>query len=68
MWNLYVESLCGMLGNLNLCAISGMWNVLRVEPLMRNLGAPGSSFSAAAPNHPEALLARPLSFSAVGEK
>ena len=35
---------------------------------MSKLGEAGSRFPAAAPNHPEALLARPQAFQAVGEK
>ena len=37
--------------------------ILYVEPR-----EPGSRFLAAAPNHPETLLARPQAFQAVGEK
>ena len=45
-----------------------MWNLsepelLRMEASLRNLSEPGAiRFPAAAPNHPETLLARPLSF------
>ena len=44
-----------------------MWNLsepelLRMEPSLRNLSEPGARFPAAAPNHPETLVAKPLSF------
>ena len=40
---------------------------LSVEPLW-NLGKPGSRIPAAAPNHPEVIVARPHAFEAVEEK
>ena len=57
---LTVEPLCGTLWNLNWTFNSGTF--------MWNLAEPGPRFSAAAPNHPEALLEEPQTFQAVGEQ
>ena len=45
-----------------------LWNLepFKCGTFMRNLGEPGANFPTAAPNHPEALLSRPLAFQAVG--